>query len=106
MRANTQTIWNLSGDVAYRGPEWKNGFDAQSYFNFQDSVATVSRNSMTLSSARYLGNGWSMLGVAGLAQNDELSLDFRSTFALTASSNFVQTTTQQFEGRAGLAASP
>jgi hypothetical protein len=101
-RANNQRIWNTHGNLTFRSTKWKSSLDGSSYANAQDSIDTSNRNTVTVDLQRFIErSSWSVVGAATIEQNDELNLEHRYTFVLSAANFFLRTNQMIFQGYLG-----
>ena len=77
-QANVQTQWTFHTDVRYRSPTWLSELIGESALTTSEDVDRQSRNSLGLRTRRYVRPLWSLVGLAQLQQNEELSLNLRT----------------------------
>ena len=76
-KANKNGQFTASGEVKYRGRKWAGSLKGESYFQDQESSDLTSRNSLSFTIQRFLGNKWAAGGNVGAEQNQELQLEGR-----------------------------
>jgi hypothetical protein len=89
-KANRNAQFTTSGEVKYRGRKWAGGVSGESYYQSQESTEGTSRNSVTLSLQRFLGNKWAAGGNLGVEQNQETQLEGRYSVGADVSRAMVQ----------------
>jgi hypothetical protein len=90
-KANRNATFTTSGEVKYRGRKWAGGLKGESYFQSQQTSELTSRNSLTFTTQRFLGNKWAAGGNVGVEQNQELQLDSRVSIGAGAWRGAIQT---------------
>ncbi len=89
-KANDQVEFTTSGEVRYRGRKWRTKLSASSYFRNQSGGST-SRNSLQYDVGRFFARKWTAVGFTQWQQNDEISLDLRTTLGAGADRNLLHT---------------
>ncbi|MEE8520837.1 MAG: DUF481 domain-containing protein [Gemmatimonadota bacterium] len=89
-KANDQVELTTSGEVRYRGRKWGDRLAFSSYFRNQTGAST-SRNSLQLDVGRFFARKWTAVGFTQWQQNDEISLDLRTTLGAGADRNLIHT---------------
>ena len=101
--ANRQTTLSGSGRVRYRGRRWGTTVEGSSYFQAQEQTETITRNDLSASLVRFIGErGWSALLFGSLEQNDELNLDLRSYLGVGGSRFAIRTNSSLLRISAGI----
>lgn len=76
-KAKQDTQWNFSGGLSTRGKKQEFKVEASSFFSNQETVDSVTRNSLQLTVQRFLKKRKSFILLGSAQQNDELGLDYR-----------------------------
>lgn len=76
-KANKNAQFTTSGEVKYRSRKFAGSLKGESYFQDQESSDLTSRNSLSFTIQRFLGNKWAAGGNVGVEQNQETQLEGR-----------------------------
>jgi len=107
-RANSLASLLLKGRFAYRGRLWDVDWNAETYFQRQETTSDAgevfkeetSRNSTSVTLKRFFGGSWAATASTDVEQNEELSLDNRLLLILGAEYFLIRS--QSMELYAGL----
>jgi len=90
-KANKNVQFSTSAEVRYRGRKFYGSLAGESYFQSQTGSEGTSRNSLTFTLQRYLGNKWALGGNVRFEQNQEQQLDSRFSIGAAGWRAAVQT---------------
>jgi hypothetical protein len=102
-QANVETRWTLNATSSYRSRRYELKGSLSSQLTRGEDTADLSRNTLSLSGSRFVGDRWFTLALAQLQQNEELSLDLRALGGGGIGRYFSQTNRQRLSAIAGLA---
>ena len=100
-KADDQVEFTTSGEVRYRGRKWGDRIAFSSYFRNQTGGST-SRNSVQYDFGRFFARRWTAVGFTQWQQNEEISLDLRTTLGAGVDRNLVHTNHLDFALTGGL----
>lgn len=76
-KANLETRWTLNAESAYHARKYRATATLASQFTRREDADRLSRNTLTMSGLRLVGQHWFTLALAQVQTNQELSLDSR-----------------------------
>ena len=101
-QAELETRWTLNSSTTYRSPRYRFKGSLSSQLTLREDAERLSRNTLTLSANRLVGERWFTIGMGQLQQNDELSLLLRALGGAGFGRDFSQTNSRQVSGFAGV----
>jgi hypothetical protein len=101
-QANLETRWTLNSSTSYRSRRYEVEGSLASQLTRGEDTADLSRNTLTLSARRFIGDRWFTLAIVQLQQNEELSLDLRALGGGGLGRYFSQTNRRRLSGVAGV----
>jgi putative salt-induced outer membrane protein YdiY len=102
-RASEQTQWTLNANASYRARRYLTQGSVSSQLTAIQGADSTSRNTLTLSSRRFLGRRWFTAGLGQLQQDQALGLDYRSVLGGAAGRYLIQRQATTFSVFAGVA---
>jgi hypothetical protein len=102
-QANEQTQWTLNGDASYRARRYLTETTFSSQLTAIEDVDTQTRNVLSMSGRRFIGQHWFTAGFGQFQQDEALDLDFRAVLGGVVGRYLVQrpqTTLSVFGGMA------
>jgi hypothetical protein len=102
-KANRNRSLSSSGELSYRGEKWSSKLSGSTYYQRQEDTDGTSRNSLSLDTRRLFSGRWAVLLIGALDQNQELSLDLRSTVGVGGARDIFQTNLHTFQVIAAIA---
>jgi hypothetical protein len=100
-QANHNLQLTFGSQAAYRGPKVSASIGGSYFLQSQDSVATTSRSSLTLSEKYFVGSRWYVGSGQAFERNEELQLESRFKFGVGAERFLVQNDAIEFTLGAG-----
>jgi hypothetical protein len=101
-KANTAATYNLRGDTNYRVENAVTKLRFESYLQSQEDADATTRNNISLEYERLLAKRWSVITLARVEQNEQLSLDIRGSLGAAAGRMWVHTNVVNLGTWAGL----
>lgn len=102
-QSNGQTQFTLNTNVQYRSLRQLSQLTASSLLTTQDDADRQTRNTLTLTTQRFIRPRWSTLGFGQFQQNEQLSLNLRAVFGGGLARRFLQSNHTILAGVAGVA---
>ena len=110
-RANSLASLLLKGRFAYRGQLWDVDWNAETYFQRQETTTDTgevfeeetSRNSTSVTVKRFFGGDWAATTTSDVEQNEELSLDGRLLLILRGEYFLIRSQSVEFSAGLGAA---
>jgi uncharacterized protein DUF481 len=102
-RASEQTQWTLNANASYRARRYLTQGNVSSQFTAIQGADSTSRNSLTVSGRRFLGQRWFTAVFGQLQQDQSLGLDFRSVLGAAGGRYLMQRPVTTFSVFAGAA---
>ncbi len=108
-RANNLASLLLKGRFAYRGQLWDVDWNAETYFQRQETTTDVgevfkeqtSRNSTSVTVKRLFGGSWAATATSDVEQNEELNLDSRLLLILRGEYYLIRSQSVEFSAGLG-----
>ena len=108
-RANSLASLLLRGRFAYRGQLWDLDWNAETYFQRQETTTgtgevfkeQTSRNSTSVTVKRFFGGSWAATTTSDVEQNEELSLDSRLLLILRGEYFLIRSQSMEFSAGLG-----
>ena len=108
-RANSLASLLLKGRFAYRGQLWDVDWNAETYFQRQETTTDVgevfkeqtSRNSTSVTVKRLFGGSWAATATSDVEQNEELNLDSRLLLILRGEYYLIRSQSVEFSAGLG-----
>jgi len=108
-RANNLASLLLKGRFAFRGRLWDVDWNAETYFQRQETTTDAgevfkeetSRNSTSVTVKRFFGGSWAATTTSDIEQNEELSLDNRLLLILRGEYFFIRNQNMELSGGLG-----
>ena len=110
-RANNLASVLIKGRFAYRGRLWDFDWNAETYFQRQETTTDIgevlkeetSRNSTSVTAKRFFGGSWAATTTGDFEQNEELSLDSRILLILRGQYNIIRNQSMELSAGLGVA---
>ncbi len=100
-KANSLTTLTMSSDITCHTKKWETKLESSNYLSNAEDQEKINRNSVGLSFNKFLPKLWSIMCIAQIQQNSELSLDLRDTFGVAAGRYMIKNNRMSLLGLAG-----